>query len=202
MAGLLWIRDTEVLWRVKELEERIRNMVPNAALDEGDEQTSALRNAIQKAFPVVVYEGPITRSDGAWLPELTDENAIHDDDKFVYEALKDRKWTDVPKEFLHQEPDGYLLLTDEALVSYLAAWLMCSLDDIGDENLVRDYLTYAFSPSAEDWIREFKLNLVRSLNSEQRAVLRLLMVDFAQREPSEFVRSHAAAAVGFIDSCQ
>ena len=52
-----------------------------------DQHLTDLQNAILRAFPDVVFEGKITRHDGAWLPELTEENAIHDDDMFLYEAL-------------------------------------------------------------------------------------------------------------------
>jgi hypothetical protein len=164
-----------------------------------DERIAALRDSIQRAFPVVAYTGQITRCDGAWLPELTEENAIHDDDMFVYEALKDQKWTDVPKALLHTQPDGFVLLTDEALVAYLAAWLMCSLDDIEGENEVREFVVYSFSPADLTPNDEFKANRIRALNPEQRLVLRSALAEFARSEPSEFIRQNAVNAVEFID---
>ena len=57
---------------------------------------------------------------------------------FVYEALNGRIWPDIPKEFLRREPDGFVLLTDGTLVAYLPAWLMCALDDMDGENVVRE----------------------------------------------------------------
>jgi hypothetical protein len=44
-----------------------------------DERVRSLRDAIRRAFPVGAYEGKITNCDGVLLPELTEENAIHDD---------------------------------------------------------------------------------------------------------------------------
>jgi hypothetical protein len=34
-----------------------------------DQHLSDLKNAILRAFPDVVFEGKLTRHDGAWLPE-------------------------------------------------------------------------------------------------------------------------------------
>lgn len=178
-------------------------MFPGHASDEEDQQIATLRNAIEQAFPAATYTGPITRHDGAWLPELTEENALLDDDKFLYEALKDQKWTGLPKVFLQEEePNGYLLLNEQAFAFYLAAWLVCSLEDIDGENTVREYLIYAFSPGPVEWNNDFKMKLLRALNPEQRAVLRLLMIEFARREASKYIRQHAVAAISFIDSCR
>ena len=165
------------------------------------ERVRGLRDAIRRSFPVVLYVGKITNCDGAWLPELTEENAIHDDDKFVYEALKGRTWPDIPKQFLRNEPDGFVLLTDEAFVAYLAAWLMCALDDMDGENNVREFLIYAMSPSHDQQrdITPVKIRRLKLLNSEQRATIRSLLTEFAERERSSFIRRFATNAVELID---
>ena len=42
-------------------------------------------------------------------------------------------------EFLYGMTDStYVLLTSEALVAFIAAWLMCSLENLAGENHVRD----------------------------------------------------------------
>jgi hypothetical protein len=163
---------------------------------------AALRDTIRRAFPTVTYTGKITRHDGVWLPELTEENAIHDDDKFVYEALQGRKWTDVPKSFLHEQPDGFVLLTEEALVAFVAAWLMCSLDDIDGENNVREFLVYSFSPSPNflGGNTDFKVSRLRALSPEQRFVVRALLAEFAECEVDSSIRADAAKGVALIDS--
>ncbi len=165
-----------------------------------DKQVIALQDAIQRAFPAIPYTGKVTRCDGAWLPELTEENAIHDDDKFLFEALKNRKWTDVPEKFVYEMPGEFVLLTDEALRAFLAAWLVRSLDNIAGENVVREYVVYAFSPSGVTPTTDFTINQLRALNPEQRSVLRALLAEFALDEPSEFIRKRAEDAVELIDS--
>lgn len=157
-----------------------------------------LRNALRQAFPMVAYSGPVTRHDGAWLPALTEENAIHDDDMFLYEGLKGKNWTEVSPELLHNLPDGFVLLTDEALAAFLPAWLMRSLDNILGENLVREFCIYAFSPSGSSVV-DTKLRRLHPLNSKQRAAVREILFEFAQNETNTFLKEHARAAVQLID---
>lgn len=157
-----------------------------------------LRNALREAFPVVAYSGPVTRHDGAWLPALTEENAIHDDDMFLYEGLKGKNWTEVSPELLQNFPDGFVLLTDEALVAFLPAWLMQSLDNILGENLVREFSIYAFSPSGSSVV-DTKVHLLHALNSKQRAAVRGILCEFARNEMNAFLKEHARAAVQLID---
>ena len=133
-----------------------------------DQRIIALRDAVRRAFPEVTYTGKVTRHDGAWLPELTEENAIHDDDMFLYEGLTGKKWTEVPEKLLDAFPGDFVLLTDEALVAFLAAWLTRSLDNIDGENPVREFSVYAFSPG-ESSTADLKIGLLRALNTEQRS---------------------------------
>src|ERR1700721_2962157 len=98
-----------------------------------DERVAALRVAIREAFPAEVYNGKVTRYDGAFTAELDDEQKL-------YEALKGRKWTDVQEQLVYSEPDGYLLLIDEAFVAFVAAWFMRSVENIDGENQVRDFV--------------------------------------------------------------
>jgi hypothetical protein len=164
-----------------------------------DERLTALRSAILSAFPDFVYEGKITRHDGEWLPELTEENAIHDDDKLLYEALNGHKWSDIPQQFLYEMPGDFVLLIDEALVAFIGAWLMCSLENLQRENDVREYFVYTFGRKDETQTKDFSVGLLRAFNPQQLAVVRLLLVEFSQSESSRFVREYALEAVKLID---
>jgi hypothetical protein len=168
-------------------------------LDSRTSEIIALRDSVRRAFPEVTYAGKVTRHDGAWLPELTEENAIHDDDMFLYEGLIGKKWTEVPKQLLYNFPDGFVLLTDEALAAFLGAWLMRSLDHIDGENPVREFSVYAFSPG-EGSTADLNISFLRALTPEQRSTVRSVLAEFAEREPSEFIREHAAKAVQLIDN--
>lgn len=167
---------------------------------DNDEHLNSLKNAILSAFPDVVFEGKITRHDGAWLPELTEDNAIHDDDMFLYEALKGHKWSDIPRQFLYDMPDGFVLLTSEALIAFMGAWLTCSLENLTGQNDVREYVIYTFGRKEEGENKDFTRGMLRAFNQEQLAVLRSLLTEFSQSESSNFVREHADNAVSLIES--
>jgi len=169
------------------------------------EHLTDLQNAILRAFPDVVFDGQITPHDGEWPDEVTEETAIYEgqviygDEMFLYEGLKGHKWSDIPREFLYGMTDDYLLLTSEALVAFIAAWLMCSLDNLAGENHVRDLFIYTFSPNRDEQSRDFTISLLRAFNREQLAVLRLLLAEFSKSESLKYVREDALNAVKFID---
>ena len=173
---------------------------------ENDKHLIDLQNAILHAFPDVIFDGQITRHDGEWPDEVTEETAIYEgqvmygDEMLLYEGLKGHKWSDIPREFLYGMTNDYVLLTSEALVAFIAAWLMCSLDDLAGENLVRDLFIYTFSSNKDEQSRDFTISLLRAFNPEQLAVLRLLLGEFSESESSSFVREYARNAVKFIDS--
>ena len=170
-----------------------------------NEHLTDLQNAILRAFPDVVFDGQITRHDGEWPDEVTEETPLYEgqviygDEMLLYEGLKGHKWSDIPREFLYGMTGDYVLLTSEALVAFIAAWLMCSLDDLAGENLVRDLFIYTFSPHREG-SEELTIDRLRAFNPEQLAVLRLLLTEFSQSESSSYVREHALNAAKFIDS--
>ena len=162
----------------------------------------ALRESIRRAFPAVVYTGKVTRYDDELSSELREDQAILDEDQDLFKALKGRRWTEVPKQLLETLPDGHALLSDEAFVVFLPAWLCRALDDIDGQNEVRNFVVYAFSPR-HDMVPEMTdhtLHRLQLLNPEQRRVVRSLLVAFTERGTPPFVRALAAKAVTIIDS--
>ncbi|HET9281618.1 MAG TPA: hypothetical protein VFR24_06615 [Candidatus Angelobacter sp.] len=169
-----------------------------------DEHLTDLQNAILRAFPDVVFEGQITPHDGEWPNEPTEEDfcegqVIYGDEMLLYEGLKGQKWSDIPREFIQGMATDYVLLTSEALVAFIAAWLMRSLENLTGNNDVRDHFIFTFSSDREE-SKKLTIDLLHAFNPEQLAVLRLLLVEFSKSEPSSFVREHAQNAVRFIDS--
>jgi hypothetical protein len=171
---------------------------------DNDEQLTDLQNAILRAFPDVVFEGQITAHDGEWpddIPEnrIYDGQVIYGDEMLLYEGLQGHKWSDIPREFIEGMATDFVLLTSEALVAFIAAWLIRSLDNLAGKNDVRSYFINMLSPNREESM-DLTINLLRAFNPEQLAVLRLFFVEFSKSEPSSFVREHAHNAVKFIDS--
>ena len=155
----------------------------NVASRAQDERIVALHESIRRAFPAEPYSGKITSMDGDWPPEL-------DDDEILYNALNGRRWTELPTHLLCAQPDGYELLTDNAFVAFLPAWLMYSLEDLTQENEVRDFIVYSFSNT----MRKF-----RCLNSDQQRTVRSILLEFTERGTCALVRKLAAEAIALID---
>jgi hypothetical protein len=169
-----------------------------------DEHLTDLQNAILREFPDVVFEGQITPHDGGWPNEPTEDDiydgqVIYGDEMILYEGLKGHKWSDIPREFIEGMALDFVLLTSEALVAFLAAWLMRSLENLTGENDVRTHFINMFSQDRDE-DKELTIDLLRAFNPEQLAVLRLFFVEVSKSEPSTFVREHAHNAVRFIDS--
>ena len=144
-----------------------------------------LLTRISATFPARPYLGAVTRYDGGPWPEELDE------EKALYENLKDRSWIQVPEEFLRKCPSGYLFLTPEAVRAFLAAWLCYSLDHpVGDSD-VREMLVYHFY--------EHVVAHLRPLESAQRETIRALFAYFVDHERSEFVRQRAITALTRLD---
>src|SRR6476469_5542885 len=123
---------------------------------DNDKNLIDLQNAILHAFPDVVFEGKITPHDGEWPNEPTEEDAIYDgqviygDEMLLHEGLKGRKWSDIPREFIEGMALDFVLLTSEALVAYIAAWMMRSLENPSAENDVRTHFINMFSQDRDE----------------------------------------------------
>lgn len=150
---------------------------------------------IGRAFPSVNYAGPVTTHDH----ELDDPDL--DDCQFLYDELRGKEWTSIPSRVLDAAPDGYVFLTNEAFVAYLAAWLMRALDDGEGGEIVRDYVVYTFSPNHNaPALIDFVVSKIRCLNSKQLVALRELLEAVAESDPSPFQRKLAHEAVVLIDA--
>jgi archaeosine-15-forming tRNA-guanine transglycosylase len=68
---------------------------------------------------------------------------------------------------------------------------MRSLEDMDEENEVRNFLAYAFGNT----LRQFQL-----LNPEQRVTVRSILAEFTQRGTGSFVRDLFSKTIVFIDS--
>jgi hypothetical protein len=170
-----------------------------------DKHLTDLRNAILRAFPDVVFDGQITPHDGEWPGEVTEKTAIYEgqviygDEMLLYEGLKGHKWSDIPREFIEGMAPDFVLLTSEALVAFIAAWLMRSLENFAGKNDVRSDFINMLSPNREE-SKELTIALLRAFNPEQLAVLRLFFIESSKSEPLRFVREYAHNAVELIDT--
>lgn len=147
------------------------------------------------------YDGNVTPHDDKLISKLAEDQAILEDDQDVFKALKGHKWTEIPNEILESQPDGYVLLADEAFAAFVPAWLLRALDNIDGESEVRNFFVYAFSPK-HDMVpntTEIVLHRLRLLNVEQRSVVLSLLTEFTKRGTTRFVRDLATKAVNLFD---
>jgi hypothetical protein len=148
-----------------------------------------VREQIRREFPDTVFLGKITPVDGRSDDEF-------DEERDLFEVLSGRKWSDIPRSFLERNPDGFVLLVDNAFVAFLPAWLSFSLTN--DE--VRELLVYAFSPhvhGSDEW-KKCTDRRLRSLAAAQRAVLLEVLKLHLETEPSRSIKEHAQKAVDYV----
>lgn len=155
--------------------------------DKGAELLSA---KIKVAFPDLAFSGPITGVDGQPNEELDEQQAL-------YGALRGRKWSEIPVSVIESNPDGVVLLTDEAFVAFLPAWLHCALT----HEKVRELMVYAFSPAVHK-STEGMDRRIRRLTSPQKEALLAFLTYCAEVESSKFVKERARSAVAYAVRCQ
>ncbi len=156
-------------------------------------QIIALQNLIKNAFPPQRYEGEITPVDGESAPELDEEQTL-------YDALKGKDWTQVPDEVIGSNPDGVVLLSDEAFCAFLPAWLIRSLDLINGENEVRELIIYTLGGSGGEPPSGRIQRRLQALSSDQREAVRQVVVLFSIVERDPFIRAQAEKALNVLDS--
>jgi hypothetical protein len=81
-------------------------------------------------------------------------------------------------------PDGVVLLSDEAFSAFLPAWLIRSLDLINDENEVRELMIYTLGGSGGEPPTDRIRRRLQALNSDQRRAVRqtVALFSIAERE--------------------
>jgi hypothetical protein len=149
------------------------------------EAVLALRLQITRAFPDFTFNGPITGVDGLMNEELDEERAL-------YAALRDKKWSEVPTSVIDNNPDGVVLLTVEAFAAFLPAWLDCALT----HEKVRELMVYVFSPDVHK-STERTDKRIGHLTSQQKETLLAFLTYCLEVESSKFVKERARSAVEY-----
>jgi hypothetical protein len=159
----------------------------NDSNSDRSKQRDDLAAAIRAAFPICTVEKITPIDDELTGPPIEDSDGDpYDDSRFLIAALRGITWPQIPKEFLILNPDGYLLMSEEAFVAFLPAWLIQSLEEAQNENKVREFLAYSFNNG---------FHLTSNLNRQQWSVVHALLQHFAKHDPSSFIRTKAAEAI-------
>jgi hypothetical protein len=132
--------------------------------------------------------GAITGVDGWQQEELDEERAL-------YGCLHEKNWSEIPTSFIEQNPDGVVLLTDEAFTVFLPAWLTCAIE----RDNVREMMVYTFSGDLKKSSDRIDRRM-RQLAPIQRDAIRAFLVLCVDVESSKFVRQHAQSALDYMNT--
>jgi hypothetical protein len=146
----------------------------------------SVRSSIQSAFPDFIYSGPITVADGK-------SGEDYDEPEALYNALHGRSWSEISASFIRGNPHGLVLLTAEAFVAYLPAWLIEGLS----EPEVAEVMVYTFSPEDDNDQRLMEYRML-SMNSIQMKALSAFLTRFAQTTSSQSVKDSVAQALVYV----
>jgi len=147
-----------------------------------------IQRKIKRAFPEAIFSGPITSVDGLPNQELDEQQAL-------FSALRGRKWSEVPGSIIEGNPNGLVLLTDDAFQAFLPAWLIGALA----QEEVLEMMLYLFSPESHTSLAMMNRRMQR-LNSRQKEAIRALLLYCAEAESSTFVKKQARKAIDYVET--
>jgi hypothetical protein len=105
----------------------------------------------------------------------------------LLQELPGTRWDEVPAAFIDFNSGSLPLLKPSALVAFLPAWLLRSMQTIGDKSVLAEFTMYFLCPGSEDegWDENGIAELVALFDLAQRSAisdfLRSIMEDRALR---------------------
>ncbi len=129
-----------------------------------------LREQIRLAFPATQYFGPITPCDCDECSEIRD-------------GLNHKQWDEVPQEFLDFTGNP-TLLTPEAFVAFLPAYLLRALDDLNPHGAVLGLTVYSLTLCPEEWQVRRMFERIRLMTVAQVQAVRAFL-KFAQENSGD-----------------
>jgi hypothetical protein len=87
--------------------------------------------------------------------------------------LPGKRWDEVPGTFVDDNSLSLALLEERALVAFLPAWLLRSMEKFDDDNLVLEFTVYFLCPgsSGEYWDDERLAKLIEPFDIAQRTLV-------------------------------
>ena len=95
---------------------------------------NALRNRLRKAFPPQRFTGLVSVHDEC------------DDGIALRRELPGKSWDEISAQFVDENSLSLPLLESDALVAFLPAWLLRSVETFSEDSLVLAYTLYFLSP--------------------------------------------------------
>jgi hypothetical protein len=96
------------------------------------------RAQLVAAFPPQPFNGPIATHDGC------------DECNELRLELRGKSWDQVPDEFIDFNSAAPCLLDPDALVTFLPAWLLRSMETLGTKSVLAEFTLYFLCPGSDD----------------------------------------------------
>jgi hypothetical protein len=127
---------------------------------------SDFKQKLLSAFPPIPFQGLISTHDEC------------DEGIELRKELPGKTWDEIPSAFIDFNSGSLPLLEPDAIVAFLPAWLLRSMETGGHESVLAEFTMYFLCPGSEDegWDYEQIGKRVVLFNSAQRAAIR----DFLQ----------------------
>jgi Family of unknown function (DUF6714) len=148
-----------------------------------------LRREIHEAFPAAAFGGAVTLADGETNDDFSDERAL-------YDAFHGKRWTEIPVSFVVSFAYALPLLTKDAFVSFLPAWLDTALSN----SEVRDALLHSLAKEIGAETSSFMKGRVSNLNDQQMKSLVQVLEHTVKVEAGKSMAGEAQLALKFVRS--
>jgi hypothetical protein len=119
------------------------------------------RNILIGAFPPQPFHGVVSTHDEC-------DDGIH-----LRRELPGKRWNELSHEVLFHGSIALPLLEPDALVAFLPAWLLRSMETFDRESIVLEFTLYFLCPGNEDegWDEKSIVEIVGSFDTAQRKVV-------------------------------
>jgi hypothetical protein len=141
----------------------------------------AFKLSLLAAFPPRPFHGLVSTHDERG--EGTDLRA----------ELSGKRWDEVPVAFIDFNSASLSLMEPEALVFFLPAWLLRSMERLGDESMLSKFTLYFLCPGNEQegWDEDCIAAMADLFNSDQRDVVGTYLRAVLQVDEPRYWHSYA-----------
>jgi len=140
------------------------------------ESIEDFRQRLIRAFPPQPYYGLVSTHDEC------------EDGIYLRRELPGKRWDELSPKVLFHGSIALPLLESDALVAFLPAWLLSSMQTFSPDNIVLEFTLYFLSPGSPDegWDENRIAETLAAFNAAQRTVIGDLLRSILDCEAMEF----------------
>jgi hypothetical protein len=134
------------------------------------------------AFPPQPFHGPAATHEGC------------DECNELRRELRGKSWDQVPAEFIDFNSAALCLLDPDALVAFLPAWLLRSMETLDTESVLAEFTLYFLCPGSDDeegWDEKRIAARVKLFASAQRTAVAVFLQSILESPAFSSHRSYA-----------